>query len=213
MLRPHLEFVELPKQHILFEQGAKIEDVYFPDDGMVSLVVLARDGRSVEVGIVGREGAVGIPRSFGLSRAPYRAISQIPGRSMRLRGDTLDELLPFAPRLQFAFGKHSLLQGLQMGQIAACNRLHEISPRLARWLLMCQDRAGREILPVTHELLAQMLGTGRPSISLAAGMLDRAGVIANLRGRMKILDRRSLERAACECYSAMQIFSEGIDTP
>jgi CRP-like cAMP-binding protein len=100
-----------------------------------------------------------------------------------------------------------LIQGLQVSQVAACNRLHEVEQRLSRWLLMCQDRIGSEELPVTHEFLAQMLGTGRPSVSLAAGILQKAGMIENIRGTVKIVNRKGLEGAACECYAAMRQFS------
>jgi CRP-like cAMP-binding protein len=210
LLRGHLEFVELPQHFILFEQGGKVEYVYFPCDGMVSLVVMASDGRSVEVGIVGREGIVGTPRSVGLSQVPYRAISQIPGNAMRLRGDLLEELLPSMPQTRLALGRYTLMQGMQVAQIAACNRLHEIDRRLARWLLMCQDRVQREKLLLTHEFLAQMLGTGRPSVSLAAGALERDGLIENGRGAVKILNRPGLENAACECYAIVQNFNSAL---
>ena len=103
--------------------------------------------------------------------------------------------------------RYVLVQGLQIAQIAACNRLHEIEQRLARWLLMCQDRVASESLPITHEFLAQMLGTGRPSVSLAAGILQKAGFIENLRGTVKILNRKQLESAACECYKIIQQFN------
>jgi CRP-like cAMP-binding protein len=105
------------------------------------------------------------------------------------------------------------VQGLQIAQIAACNRLHEIEQRLARWLLMCQDRVDSEFLPVTHEFLAQMLGTGRPSVSLAAGILQKAGTIENLRGTVKILNRNHLEAAACECYKTIQQFNRSLASP
>ena len=206
-LRPHLEFVELPQQFILHEQSHEISHFYFPQGGMVSLVVLANDGRSVEVGVLGREGAVGLPRLGGVTSAPYRGISQIPGNALRVRADLLENRLPSLPALQLAFGRYILMQGLQMGQTAACNRLHEIEQRLARWLLMCQDRVERDTLLLTHEFLAQMLGSGRPSVSLAAGGLERAGLIDNVRGTIKILDRSRLQASACECYAAMKDFN------
>jgi CRP-like cAMP-binding protein len=112
-----------------------------------------------------------------------------------------------APELRAVLSRYVLVQGLQIAQIAACNRLHEIEQRLARWLLMCQDRVGSEILPVTHEFLAQMLGTGRPSVSLAAGILQKAGFIENHRGAVKIVKRTELESAACECYKVIQQFN------
>jgi CRP-like cAMP-binding protein len=122
----------------------------------------------------------------------------------------LEETLRYAPERQLVLNRYVLVQGLQVAQIAACNRLHEIEQRLARWLLMCQDRVDSELLPVTHEFLAQMLGTGRPSVSLAAGILQRAGTIENLRGTVRILNRKDLEGAACECYRAMQRFNSGM---
>src|SRR5204862_3618470 len=109
--------------------------------------------------------------------------------------------------LQLITNRYVLMCGLQVAQIAACNRLHEIEQRLARWLLMCQDRVEAKVLPVTHEFISQMLGTGRPSVSLAAGTLQRAGMIENLRGRVRIVNRTDLENAACECYRALKQFN------
>jgi CRP-like cAMP-binding protein len=122
----------------------------------------------------------------------------------------LAEILQSAPELRLVLNRYVLIQGLQIAQIAACNRLHEIEQRLARWLLMCQDRVDSDLLPITHEFLAQMLGTGRPSVSLAAGILQRAGLIENLRGTVKILNRAELEESACECYRAIQHFNDGL---
>jgi CRP-like cAMP-binding protein len=207
VLRPHLEALDLPQYFILHEQGEAITHFYFPQDGMVSLVVLANDGRSVEVGVVGREGVIGLPRASGMTKGPYRAISQIAGPALRVSAELLESLMPSLPQLQVAFGRYVLMQGLQTAQTAACNRLHEIDQRLARWLLMCQDRVERDKLFLTHEFLAQMLGTGRPSVSIATGALERAGLIDNMRGTIKILDRPRLRESACECYAVMRDFS------
>jgi CRP-like cAMP-binding protein len=208
LLRPHLEEVQLPHHGILHEAGETLEFAYFLNEGLASLVVLTSDGKSVEVAVVGREGMVGTPLTVGINRGPYRVIMQLAGSGLRMKSEVLVDSLSLTPELRQTLHRYVLVQGLQIAQVAACNRLHEIEQRLARWLLMCQDRMDTDLLPVTHEFLAQMLGTGRPSISLAAGLLQRAGVIASLRGRVKILDRKSLERAACECYRAMQIFGE-----
>lgn len=210
LVRRHLEPVDLPHHMILHETGEKIQFAYFLNAGLVSLVVSTTDGRSVEVAIVGHEGVVGTPLAVGLHRGPYRAIIQIPGGGLRIKSAAVDDLLKAAPELRLILNRYALIQGLQVAQIAACNRLHEIEQRLARWLLMCQDRVDSDLLPVTHELLAQMLGTGRPSVSLAAGNLQRAGMIENLRGTVKILNRKSLENASCECYRAMQHFKGGL---
>lgn len=210
MLRPHLEFVELPHHTIMHEPGEKIEYGYFLNEGMTSLVVMTSDGRSVEVGIIGREGVVGTPLAVGLHRGPYRAIMQIPGSGVRIKAGVLEDILLAAPTLQMALSRYALMQGLQVAQIAACNRLHEIEQRLARWLLMCQDRVDSQLLHLTQDFMAQMLGTGRPTLSLAAGILQRAGLIQNLRGTVKILNRKSLEGAACECYGVIQHFNGGL---
>lgn len=210
LLRPSLEAVPIPHGRVLHESGDKIQYAYFLNEGLASLIVSTTDGRSVEVAIVGHEGVVGTPLAVGLQRGPYRAIMQIPGNALRIKSANLKEVLSEAPELTLVLNRYILLQGLQVAQIAACNRLHEIEQRLARWLLMCQDRMDSDLLPVTHELLAQMLGTGRPSVSLAAGMLQRAGMIENLRGTVRIVNRKKLEDAACECYVAIQHFTAGI---
>jgi CRP-like cAMP-binding protein len=207
MIGPYLEPVELPHHLILQQPAEKIEYAYFLNEGLASLVVLTSDGRSVEVAIVGKEGMVGTALAVGLRQEPCRAIMQMPGSGLRISSEVLEKTLPVAPELRMILNRYVLLQGLQVAQIAACNRLHAIEQRLARWLLMCQDRVDSELLPVTHEFLAQMLGTGRPSVSLAAGNLQRVGLIENLRGTVKVLDRKSLEDSACECYGAIQHFS------
>ncbi|HEV2732485.1 MAG TPA: Crp/Fnr family transcriptional regulator [Terriglobales bacterium] len=206
-LRPHLEYIELPHHTILHEPGQRIEFAHFLNSGMASLVILTSDGRSVEVAIVGKEGMVGTPLAVGLDRGPYRAVVQITGTGCRIKSDLLIEALQRAPELRLILNRYVLIQGLQLAQIAACNRLHEIEQRLARWLLMCQDRVESDILLVTHDFLAQMLGTGRPSVSLAAGILQRSGMIENLRGRVRIKNRKDLENAACECYRALKQFN------
>jgi CRP-like cAMP-binding protein len=210
IIRPNLERVDLAHQKILHEPGERIEFAYFLNEGLASLVVLTSDGHSVEVAIVGREGIVGTPLAVGLHRGPYRSIMQISGSGERIKADLLADKLAQLPELRLILNRYVLVQGLQIAQIAACNRLHEIEQRLARWLLMCQDRVDSDILPVTHEFLAQMLGTGRPSVSLAAGILQKAGMIENLRGMVKIVDRKQLESAACECYKVIQQFNRSL---
>lgn len=192
---------------MLQEAAEPIQYAYFLDEGLSSLVILTRDGRSVEVAIVGKEGMVGTPLAVGLKRGPCRSIIQIPGSGSRIQCEALEKILPEAPELRATLNRFVLLQGLQIAQIAACNRLHEIEQRLARWLLMCQDRIGSDLVPITHETLAQMLGTGRPSVSLAAGILQRAGLIENLRGTVRISNRAQLEVSSCECYRAIQQFN------
>lgn len=209
LLRPHLEPAELPQYDILHEPGEKIDFAYFLNEGMTSLVALSSDGRSVEVGIAGKEGMVGMSLTVGLLRATFRAIMQMSGSGLRIRSEVFQAILPCATR-RSELTRFGLMQGMQVAQLAACNRLHEIDQRLARWLLMCQDRVDSPLLPLTHEFLAQMLGTGQPSVSLAAGALEAAGAIENMRGTVKVLNRKSLEQAACECYGVIQHSNGGL---
>lgn len=206
-LRPFLEPIDLPQYQILYEPAEKIEFAYFLNDGMASIVALDSDGRSVEVGIVGREGMVGMPLMMNFQRGTFRAIMQMAGSGARIRADEFEEVLAASSELASQLGKFALMHGMQTAQLAACNRLHDIDQRLIRWLLMCQDRVDSQLLPLTHEFLAQMLGTGRPSVSLAAGVLEDAGLIENLRGTVRVLNRKNLEAAACECYGVIQNFN------
>jgi CRP-like cAMP-binding protein len=210
LLRPHLEAADLPQYNILHEPGEKIDFAYFLNEGMTSLVALSVDGRSVEVGIVGREGMVGMSLMAGLLRGTFRAIMQMSGTGSRIRSEVFQAILPCASTLRSELSRFALMHGMQVAQLAACNRLHDIDQRLARWLLMCQDRVDSQLLPLTHEFLAQMLGTGRPSVTLAAGVLESSGLIENMRGTVKILNRKSLEEAACECYGVVQHFNGGL---
>jgi CRP-like cAMP-binding protein len=209
-LRPHLDPIELPQYKILQEPAEKIDFTYFLNEGMASIVALSRDGRSVEVGIVGVEGMLGMPLTIGLRQDTFRGIMQMSGSGVRVRSDLFEDVLLNSPTLRSALSRFALMHGMQVAQLAACNRLHEIEQRLSRWLLMCQDRVDSPLLPLTHEFLAQMLGTGRPSVSLAAAALEDAGLIENLRGSVRILNRKGLEAATCECYGVIQHFNGGL---
>src|SRR5262249_33128317 len=156
-----------------------------------------------EVGVVGYEGVIGTPALVGLNRSPHREMIQIAGEGFRLRADTLWSILPSSPALQQIASRQAVIQGMQAAQSAACNRLHGIEQRLARWLLIVQDRVDDGILNVTHDFLSMMLGTDRPSVSLAAGLLQRKGTIEYTRGSVKIVNRKKLEESACECYEIM----------
>jgi CRP-like cAMP-binding protein len=207
LLRPYLEPVDLPQYKIVHEPGEKIDYGYFVNEGMMSLVALNQDGRSVEVGIVGKEGMVGMSLMMGLRRGIFRSIMQMAGNGLRIKAKAFQDVLRRAPTLRSDLCRFALMHGMQVAQLAACNRLHEVDQRLVRWLLMCQDRVDSQSLPLTHDFLAQMLGTGRPSVSLAATVLENAGLIENLRGTVKVLNRKNLEDAACECYGVIQHFN------
>ena len=201
-----LEFVDLPRGLSLYEPGDTIGYAYFLNGGLCSVIVVTRDGSTVEVGIVGREGLVGAVLAVGMNRSPHRAIIQMATNGFRVRAEVLRRLVASQPELLLSIHRYAQIQGLLIAQTAACNRLHEIELRMARWLLISQDRVGSESLSMTHEFLAQMLGTGRPSVTLTAGILQRAGLIDCGRGRVRILDRKGLEAAACECYENMRQF-------
>ena len=203
-LRRHLELVSLGLHQVLQDPGHPVEYGYFPNSGLVSLLVVTSDAKSVEVSTVGHEGFIGMPLAAGIRDSFQRVIVQAAGEAFRIRGELLPTLLADLPVLQRSITRYLLLQGMQVGQVAACNRLHEIEQRLARWLLMSHDRSGGRSFPITHDLLSQMLGSGRPSVTVAAGTLQRAGLIEYTRGMVKVLSRPGLEEAACECYDAMR---------
>jgi len=206
-LRPHLEYVSLPNHLVLHEGGGKLEFVYFPNRGLISLVVVMKDGRTAEAGIVGNEGFTGTPAAVGLSRSPLQAVVQITGDGFRVEAEALQKTLESTPHLQLMLSRYAVVQGMQVAQTAACNRLHGIEQRLVRWLLMTQDRVDSESLPITHDFLATMLGTDRPSVSLAAGVLQKKKLIEYTRGAVKIVNRKKLEGSACECYGITQQYN------
>jgi CRP-like cAMP-binding protein len=207
LLRPHLEYIELPNHLVLHEAGQKLEFAYFPNRGLISLVVAMKDGKTAEAGVVGNEGFTGIQAAVGLSRSPLQAIVQITGDGFRVPVGALQELLESVPHLQLLLNRYAVLQGMQVAQTAACNRLHDLEQRLARWLLMTQDRVDSASLPITHDFLATMLGTNRSSVSLAAGILQREKSIEYTHGAVTILNRKRLEESACECYAIMQQYN------
>jgi len=206
-LRRHLEYVSLPNHLVLHQGSGKIEFAYFPNRGLVSLVVVMKDGGTAEAGIVGNEGFTGTPAAVGLSRSPLQAVIQITGDGFRVGVAALQNILASTPQLQLMLSRYSVVQGMQVAQTAACNRLHDIRQRLARWLLMTQDRVDSESLPITHDFLATMLGTDRPSVTLAAGILQKKKLIEYTRGAVKIVNRKKLEASACECYGIMQQYN------
>ena len=204
LLRPHLEYVSLPNHLVLHQPGGKLEFAYFLNRGLISLVVVMKDGRTAEAGIVGNEGFTGTLAAVGLSRSPLHAVVQITGDGFRVEVGALQNTLESAPHLQLALSRYAAIRGMQVAQTAACNRLHDIGQRLARWLLMTQDRVDAQSLPITHDFLATMLGTDRPSVSEAAGVLQKKKLIEYTRGAVKIVNRKKLENSACECYGVIQ---------
>ena len=211
VIRPHLEFLNMSHHLSLYEPNDPLEFVYFPNGGMVSLVIATEDGRTVEVGEVGKEGIAGIPAAVGMKRSQVREVVQIAGNGFRIRVGAWQSVLRSTPQSQIILTRYAVVQGLQFAQTAACNRLHNIEQRFARWLLITQDRVDSARFAITHDFLAMMLGTDRPTVSLAAGILQKKQVIVYTRGAVQILSRAKLENCACECYGAIQLdrYGEG----
>jgi CRP-like cAMP-binding protein len=200
LICPHLEFLSMPHRLNLYEPGRLLKFVHFPNTGMVSLVIATEDGKTVEVGEVGKEGFAEIQAAVGLSRNHCRAIVQIAGDGFKVKIGALQSVLESAPELHLILTRYAVVQGMQFAQTAVCNRLHNIEQRLARWLLITQDRVESATLAITHDFLAMMLGTDRPTVSLAAGILQKKQIIECTRGAVQILSRTRLEKCVCECY-------------
>jgi CRP-like cAMP-binding protein len=195
-----LEPIALKLHDVLHEPGVPFKFGYFPDSGIISILSVLSNGKSLEVGLIGREGFVGLPLAVGFRSSPTRAICQASGRALRIAASALSQVLPQCPKLAKAIDRFSLSLGMQASQVAACNGLHKVDARLARWLLMCHDRLDRDSVPLTQEFLSQMLGIRRASVTVAAGAFQKAGLIHSARGEVTILNRKRLETLACECY-------------
>ncbi|MDP1901873.1 MAG: Crp/Fnr family transcriptional regulator [Rubrivivax sp.] len=195
------EPVDLVLSEVLCERGDAVRHVYFPIDGFISLLMQTDQHPSLEVAMVGREGMVGSGLLLGVGAVPLQALVQGAGSALRMSRDTFDKELGMSPALRRVVGRFVFVRLSQMAGLAACLRFHLIGPRLARWLLMSQDRAHAEHFHVTHEFLAAMLGVRRVGITAAAGELARQGLITYRRGELKVLDRLGLEQASCTCYA------------
>ncbi len=200
---PKLEWVDLPVHTVLNQVAKPIEYGYFMNSGLASVLIVLAGGKSVEVGLAGSEGFVGVPLVAGFKSSSTRVVVQIGGSAFRISAKDLERFLRECPVLERSLQQHSQEMSLQSTQVAACNRLHDVSQRLARWLLMSQDRVGGDVVKLTQEFLAHMLGTRRASVTVAAGVLQKAGLIGYSRGDVKIENRAGLEAATCECYASI----------
>jgi CRP-like cAMP-binding protein len=203
-IQPHLEFRNLELADSLFESGEPLDHGYFLVDGMISVVIVLESGENVEVAMIGRDGFAGSSLLLAPSRSPWSGVVQIGGAGYRIKAADMRRVAADSPRLRELLQQGSQFEAAQMSQSAACNRFHELDSRLARWLLTAQDRSGSPLLPLTHEFLSQMLGCNRSTVTIAARILQRAGLIEYNRGRVKILDRKGLENASCECYEVVR---------
>lgn len=200
VLLPKMEISAFPARAILTEAAKPIEHCYFPNEGVVSIIHVMTDGRSIEVGLTGGEGFIGLPVIVGYEVSLVRSVVQVEGAGYKISAEKLKSVLQSCPVLERKLHRYSQEFSIQTIQIAACNRLHSVDQQLSRWLLMTQDRVGRSTFPLTQEFISHMLGTRRASVSVAASMLQKRGLITYTRGQVSIKDRAGLERASCECY-------------
>jgi CRP-like cAMP-binding protein len=201
-LRPHLSLVDLKQEDTLVDGTAPY--AYFLEGGIASVVVTLKNGNTVEVGIIGVEGVVGVPGLLGIEGSPGRTFIQIAGSGFRIKTEILKQEFERPGELRRLVQRYMQAFMVQTAQTAACNRQHTIEERLARWLLSCQDRIESDELRLTHDFLGQMLGAPRTTVTLAAGLLQRAGLINYSRGVVTVKDRAELEQAACECYDTVR---------
>ena len=201
-----LERVTLHSGMVLQEPDREIDHVYFVEDGLVSLLSVTAEGGSIEIGVVGSEGMVGIPAVLG-GTAPYRAVVQIRGEATRMRRNEIAEEFTRNRGLHDLLLRYTNSFLIRIAQNSICNCFHSLEERLSRWLLLARDSTDSDTLKVTHDVIARLLGTRRASITVTAGSLQRAGLIRMARGEITILNRSGLEAIACECYG---IVREGV---
>jgi CRP-like cAMP-binding protein len=204
------EKLPLNIEAVLYEAGSVMGHVYFPLSGMVSLVIGTEDGGTIEVGVVGNEGMVGTPTALDADRSHVKALIQVQGEFLRMGVRDFRLELQRNSVLNHMVHRFAHALTIQISQSVMCNRMHPMEERICRWLLMAHDRAGTDEIMLTQSFIAQMLGIRRPSVTVAAGLLQKAGFIAYSRGHVTILDRVGLENAACECYAIANRELEGL---
>jgi CRP-like cAMP-binding protein len=202
---PAFTLMSFDMSHVLYEPDRTITHIYFPLTAVTSVLSEMDDGTTVEVATIGREGMVGLSILLGDTTTFLRTIAQIPGTALAMgRDDFLRIVDERQSGLQSLLLRYTQALFSKLAQQSACNRLHNMEERCARWILMTQDRVGHDEFPLTQEFLAYMLGARRASVTIAAGILARAGLIRYTRGKIKVLDRARLEEASCECYGVIQ---------
>jgi CRP-like cAMP-binding protein len=200
MMRGQFERLHFGSGAIVQAAGAPASSVYFVESGIMSLLTPLNHGARIETGLVGREGAVGVQAAFGAETMITEIMAQSDVVAIRASGTAVRAAADASPHLQRQLRKFASALHVQVSQTAACNAVHNVERRLARWLLMVHDRTDGDTLFLTHELISLMLGVTRPGVTIAAGALQKAGLIQYARGRLTVVDRSGLEHAACECY-------------
>ena len=201
----YLDKTSFALKQVLYEPNQPIEYVYFPLTGVLSNVLTMSDGGMVEVGTIGNEGLAGTPVFLDTDSSPTRMFCQVPGEALRMPLTAFREELDEDDRaLQRIVARYTQALMSQIAQSVACNHLHSVEQRTCRWLLVTHDRVGTDEFPMTQEFLSAMLAVRRPSVTIAAGLLEKAGLITYRRGRIRVLDRARLDATSCECYHAVK---------
>lgn len=214
-LRPHFSHAVLEYRKSLYEASRPIEQVYFPIDGVASLVITTAEGDSAEVGTIGSEGMVGLPVVLGDSEAPSSVYVQVPGTALQMDAGTFRSQLGHSPTLNLIMLRYAHAFFNQVAQSATCAHLHRVEQRCCRWLLMTRDRMPSGEFLLTHEFLGMMLGVRRTTVTEVMGVLQKAGLIRYRRGHVSILDQEALRQRACECYDVSKLEFDRLlgDTP
>ena len=204
LLAPHMVSVSFTQNTILLESSEEVDQVYFPHNGMLSLLAVMRDGKAIETATVGREGVVGAMAGLGLYRSMVRVVVQLPMTATKIASAPFRKAVAGSEVLRNMCIQYNEVLLTQARITAACNALHPVEERFARWLLQSADRADSNTVGLTQELMAEMLGVRRTSVTEVAGKLQAAGMISYSRGVIKIVDRAALGRVSCECYQTLQ---------
>jgi CRP-like cAMP-binding protein len=204
VLRPQMTPITWKLSDIIYKEDEPIEDVFFVESGLASIVSQMSSGGSVEVSLVGRDGMLGTAALLGAKSTPHRTFTQVAGHGYRVKASIVQDAFDNNGNFKTAMRRYVQALFVQAAQGGACNRLHLAEERLARWLLTSADRLGVNPIPLTQEFLATMLGSRRSTVTVAAGILQKAGYIRYSRGKITILDRKGLESSACECYQIIR---------
>ncbi|HEV2400307.1 MAG TPA: Crp/Fnr family transcriptional regulator [Candidatus Sulfotelmatobacter sp.] len=191
-LSPQLEFVALAQGCQLGREGDRVKTAYFLNEGMASMIIETKDGRSVQVGMAGREEMIGLPLSGGLDDHTYNIVMQLAGNGFRISAEAIKKSLPQLPELQRQLLRRLAIRAVELAQNTACNRLHNVKERLARWLLSTHDRLTSDVIAMTHDFLSKLVGTDRATVTVTLSQLERCGTIRQSRGAIAVVNRAKL---------------------